>query len=341
MKLLERFRAASARRHFSPRTIDCYQSWIRRFLAFSRAPDGTWRHPRELRGPEVEAFLNHLVLDRQLSASSQHQAINALVFLYKHVLGEELGDDHLGRIAAERARRPQRVPTVLSVGEVERVLAAIPAGSMRRLMAEVLYGCGLRVMECCTLRLRDVDFARSQIIIRAAKGDKDRVVMLPQRLREPLTRQVARVSELWRADAARGAGYAPVPPSIAHKCPAADREVAWQFLFPSSLVRRDREGRGRRWHADRSALDQTIALAARRCGLHKRVTCHAFRHSFATHSLEAGYDVRQVQTLLGHASLKTTMVYTHVMNKPAVAVQSPLDRLAPSRLPEPAIPSSA
>jgi integron integrase len=329
MKLLDELRAASARKHLAPRTIECYEAWVRNYLRFARArAGGQWRHPRELRGPDVEDFLNHLVLDRKLSASSQNQALNAVVFLYRHVLGHELGPDHLGAIEAERAGRPARIPTVLSVREVERVLARIPATSPHRLMAQVLYGCGLRLMECCTLRLRDLDFERSQILIRAGKGDKDRTVMLPASLRRPLDAQVRRVRERWRADVAEGGGYAPVPDAIAHKCPSASRELAWQFVVPSSVVRGGRDGRRRRWHAHPTGLDRAVRAAARAAGTMKRVTCHTFRHSFATHLLEGGYDVRQVQTLLGHASLKTTMVYTHVMSKPSMTVQSPLDRLS-------------
>jgi integron integrase len=334
MKLLESLRAASARKHLSPRTIECYESWVRQFLAFTRSrAGGQWRHPRELGGGDVEAFLNHLVLERRLSASSQNQALNAIVFLYRQVLGSELGDDHLGPIAAERATRPARVPTVLSVREVERVLAKLPEPASgdppHRLMAELLYGCGLRLMECCTLRVRDLDFDRAQILVRQGKGDKDRTVMLPAALRRPLTEQVERVQVQWRADLECGGGYAPVPDAVSHKMPRASRELPWQYLFPSAVLRfKPGDPCGRRWHAHPTGLDRAVRGASRAAGLTKRVTCHTFRHSFATHLLEGGYDVRQVQTLLGHVSLKTTMIYTHVMSKPAIAVTSPIDRLA-------------
>jgi len=188
----------------------------------------------------------------------------------------------------------------------------------------------MRVSEVCTLRVRDIDLGRAQIIVRAAKGEKDRMVMLPASLHERLAGQIDRVEREWRADVQRGGGYAPVPDALLHKRPRAGHELPWQFAFGSSVMRRDECGRGVRWHTDSSALDRIVYAAARRAGINKRVTCHTFRHSFATHVLEAGYDIRQLQTLLGHASLKTTMVYTHVMNKPAVAVTSPLDRLATS-----------
>jgi integron integrase len=262
-----------------------------------------------------------------LSASSQNQALNALVFLYKHVLENALPQSHLGKFALMRSRRVKRVPTVLSAEEVRRVIEAVPAGRMSRLMMELMYGTGMRVGEVCTLRVRDIDLGRAQIIVRAAKGDKDRVVMLPESLRGRLAGRVDEVERTWRGDVARGGGYAPVPDALLHKRPRAGNELPWQFVFPSTVMRRDEAGRGMRWHADSSALDRVVYAAAGRAGIGKRVTCHTFRHSFATHVLEAGYDIRQVQTLLGHSNLKTTQVYTHVMNKPSVAVRSPLDGL--------------
>jgi integron integrase len=283
--------------------------------------------PERLGTADIESFLNHLVGERHLSASSQNQALNALVFLYRHVLENLIAPDHLGKFELLRSSRPARLPTVLSVAEVARLLDAIPPQRIFRLMAELLYGTGMRVSECCGLRIRDIDLGRAQIIVRAGKGDKDRVVMLPACLHERLAAQVRRAEELWRRDVQRGAGYAPVPDALEHKRPRAGFELPFQFVFSSGIVRRDEQGRGVRWHVCPSTLDRAVYLAARRARLGKRVTCHTFRHSFATHLLEAGYDVRQVQTLLGHASLKTTMIYVHVMNKPSVAVTSPLDRL--------------
>ena len=331
MKLLERADLVCRRRGMSGRTARVYCQWIRRFLAFAAAAHGRWVVPEQLGTGDVESFLNHLVGDRNLSASSQNQALNALVFLYRHVLEGAIAHDHLGKFELLRSTRPPRLPTVLSAAEVGRVLEAIPVKRIVRLMAELLYGTGMRVGECCTLRVRDIDLGRAQIIVRAGKGDKDRVVMLPASLHERLSEQVRRVEGLWRKDVARGGGYAPVPDALEHKRPRAGWELPFQFVFPSAVLRRDEAGRGTRWHAHPGTLDRVVYAAARRAGIGKRVTCHAFRHSFATHLLEAGYDVRQVQTLLGHASLKTTMVYVHVMNKPAVAVTSPLDRLAAAR----------
>lgn len=326
MRLMERLDAVAARRRLAPRTIECYRMWIKDFLHFSRV-DGRWRHPNELHAPEVEQFLNHLARERRLSASSQNQATNAIVFLFKHVLGDELGGDHLGRFSAERARRPVRVPTVLSATEVQRVLDAIPPGSMTRLMVGLLYGCGLRVRECCMLRIRDLDFDRRQIIVRGGKGDKDRWVMLPQQSLGRLTDQIRAVRHRHERDLRQGGGYVPLPDALLHKVPQAQTDWRWQFMFPSVTLRRDSAGNGMRWHTDPAVLDRKIRHATQSAGVAKRVSAHTFRHSFATHLLENGYDIRQVQTLLGHADVKTTMIYTHVANKPSTAVQSPLDRL--------------
>ena len=326
MKVLDRVRDVGARRRLAKSTIACYRSWIAEFLRFCR-DGGSWRQPRELDPADVERFLTHLARDRRVSASTQNQAICAIVFLYKQVVVDELGHDHLGRFEAERARRRNRIPTVLSPAEVQRVLDALPPGSMRWLMVGLLYGAGLRLTECCTLRVRDLDFDRRQIIVRGGKGDKDRIVMLPASSVAALAEQVRRVRHQHACDVRRGGGFVPVPDPLAHKCPYAQQDWRWQFVFPSVVLRRDMHGRGSRWHADPSRLDRAIRDAARRAGLSKRVTAHAFRHSFATHLLEQGWDVRQVQTLLGHASLATTMIYTHVTNRPAIAVSSPLDRL--------------
>lgn len=327
MKLLERADLVCRRRGMSGRTARVYCQWISRFLRFSAEAQERWVPPEQLGTSDIEAFLNHLVGERNLAASSQNQALNALVFLYKHVLEGVIAPDHLGKFELLRSSRPARLPTVLSAAEVSRLLEVLPADCISRLMAELLYGTGLRIGECCSLRVRDIDLGRAQIIVRAGKGDKDRLVMLPARLHERLAAQVRQAEKLWRRDLLRGGGYAPVPDAVTHKRPRAGAELPFQFVFPSAVMRRDEQGRGTRWHVHPGTLDRIVYAAAHRAGIGKRVTCHTFRHSFATHLLEAGYDVRQVQTLLGHASLKTTMVYVHVMNKPAIAVTSPLDRL--------------
>lgn len=246
MKLLEQFEIVARQRRLAQNTIDVYSQWIRRFLTFSAAKQGEWKRPVELGTSDVEAFLNDLVIARRLSASSQNQALNALVFLYTHVLADAIPQDHLGKFLLARARRVKRVPTVLSAEEVRRMIDQVPADHMSRLMVQLMYGTGMRVGEVCTLRVRDIDLGRAQIIIRAAKGDKDRIVMLPASLRTQLMEQLEAVQRRWRADVARGGGYAPVPDALLHKRPRAGHEWPWQFLFPSTILRRDESGRGQR-----------------------------------------------------------------------------------------------
>jgi integrase len=269
MKLLERADLVCRRRGMSGRTAQVYGQWIRRFLAFSAAARGHWTPPQQLGSVDVEAFLNHLVGDRHLAASTQNQALNALVFLYRHVL-DAIVPNHLGKFELLRSTRPVRLPTVLSAGEVSRVLTAIPSERIFRLMAELLYGTGMRISECCQLRIRDIDLGRAQIIVRSGKGDKDRVVMLPASLHERLAQQMRRVEARWRRDVQRGAGYAPVPDALEHKRPRAGFELPFQFVFPSSIVRRDEQGRGTRWHICPATLDRVVYHAARRAGIGKR-----------------------------------------------------------------------
>lgn len=328
MKLIEQLSLVARRRGLARATQDVYAYWVSDYLRFSAQKHGEWKRPEELRTDDVETYLNHLVGNRHLAGSTQNQALCAILFLYQHVLEDVLPQDHLGKFVLLRSKRSNRIPTVLSIDEVRRVIEAVPPDRISRLMIELMYGTGMRVSEVCTLRIRDVDLGRAQIIVRAAKGDKDRLVMLPKSLHQRLEAQVAHVEERWRRDVARGGGYAPVPEALAHKRPRAGKELPWQFVFPSVVMRRDESGQGTRWHADSSALDRAVYVAAKRTGIGKRVTCHTFRHSFATHVLEAGYDIRQLQTLLGHSNLKTTMIYTHVMNKPSIAVRSPLDGLS-------------
>jgi len=327
MKLLDQVDLVARRLRLADSTRRVYSSWIEQYLRFTAGVHGQWVHPAKLGTSDVEGFLNDLVGRRRLSASAQNQCLNALVFLYRQVLEDVLPHDHLGKLEFMRSTRPKRLPTVLSVAEVRRIIEAVPLNHKCRLMIELMYGTGMRIGELCTLRIRDIDFGRAQIIVRAAKGDKDRAVMLPEALQDRLRTHLGGNRARWDADVSRGGGYAPVPHAVLHRRPSARREWPFQFVFPSTVVRRDEQGRGTRWHTDPSALDRFIVAASQTAGIAKRVTGHAFRHSFATHVLESGYDIRQVQTLLGHSSLKTTQIYTHLMNKPAVAVASPLDRL--------------
>jgi integrase len=262
MLLLDQFRGVALQRRLSRRTIDCYGDWIRRFLVFCKVGD-SWRHPRELGAVEVSAFLTYLAKERRLSASTQNQACNAIVFLYRRVLVDELGKEHLGRFVAERAKRSNRVPTVLSVKEVVEVIQAVKPGSMHRLMVELLYGTGMRVSECCTLRLRDVDFEREQIIVRGGKGDKDRIVMLPQTLRGRLVEQARRVRQRHEKDVARGGGFVPLPDVLRNKVPYAADDWRWQFLFPSANLSADeRDGSAHPCQMPLSVLQRAIAASS-------------------------------------------------------------------------------
>lgn len=328
MKLLERLDRVCHRAHLAASTREQYRRWVEQFLRFHRQVSGRWLAPAQLRGPDVANFLTHLAVARHLSESSQNQALCAIVFLYGHVLADELPPDHLGDIRALRSTRPKTLPSVLSVDEVARLFAAIPIDTESGLLVRLLYGTGMRVMEGCTLRVRDVDFDRGQILVRQGKGKKDRIVMLPTSLRARLTDHLRGRRELHERDLARWAGFVPLPASVEHKCPSAANQWAWQFVFPSVTVRYDESHRGTRWHTTPAHVGRLVRVAARSAGIAKRVSPHTLRHSFATHLLEQGWDVRQAQTLLGHQSLDTTMIYTHLMSRPSIAVTSPLDRLA-------------
>jgi integron integrase len=327
MKLLEQVEMVCQRRRYSPKTAQAYCRWVRDYLRFHRTADRQWRHPRELGASELEAFLNDLARHKRVAGSTQNQALNAIVFLYKHVLADELPADHLGRFAAERAKRPKIMPTVLSRSEVTRLLAALDAdGSQYGLMAKLQYGAGLRRSEVIGMRVMDVDLERRMVMVKHGKGAKDRASVLPASLVEPLKGQMFIVRRQWEADKRKGAGDAVLPDSVAHKQPSAAGRLGWRYLFPGrSLVARE-DGQGLcRMHAHPSAYDRAISQAAVEAGLEKRVTSHTLRHSFATHLLEAGYDIRTIQELLGHEDLSTTMIYTHVAATGPVGVRSPLD----------------
>jgi integron integrase len=329
-RLLDQVRDRVRVKHYSIRTEQAYVEWVRRFVVFSGL-----RHPREMGREEVEAFLTHLAVAGRVSASTQNQAKSALLFLYKEVLGAEL--PWLDGI--ESAKRPARLPVVLTPGEVEAVLA--PATGTTGLILRLLYGTGMRIMECLRLRVKDVDFARREIVVRDGKGAKDRVTMLPERLALPLQAHLVRVKALHAADRAAGVAGVYLPFALARKYPNADGEWAWQYVFPSRGLSVDpRSGVARRHHADETAVQRAMRQALRDAGIAKPATPHTLRHSFATHLLDAGYDIRTVQELLGHADVATTMVYTHVLNRGGRGVASPLDRLADagslSRAEEPA-----
>jgi integron integrase len=301
--------------HYSLRTEDAYVLWIKRFILFHGK-----RHPQGMGAPELEAFLTHLAVQRNVAASTQNQALSAILFLYREVLGRPL--EELGRIAP--ARRPERLPTVLTRDEVRSLLDRLDGTP--RLMASLLYGSGLRLLECLRLRIKDVDFGQRHIIVRDGKGQKDRVTLLPQVLEAPLRRQIDRVRILHQQDLDDGFGRVYLPHALAEKYPGTDRQFGWQYLFPSARRSIDpRTGIVRRHHAAERALQRAVAEAVRRAGILKPASCHTLRHSFATHLLEAGQDVRTVQELLGHDDVRTTMIYTHVLQAGPLGVRSPLD----------------
>ena len=320
-RLLEQLRDAIQRRHYSPRTEETYVHWVKRFIYFSGR-----RHPRELGAPEVTAFLNYLAREREVAAATQNQALSALLFLYKEVLGQPLPwlDD------LERAKRPARLPSVLTRDEVQRLLGQMQG--VKWLMASLLYGAGLRLRECLKLRVKDVDFGYRQILVRDGKGAKDRVTMLPQSVIELLQAHLVRVQALHEQDFAAGYGEVELPDALARKYPKAPYEWAWKFVFPSHRLSTDpRSGVIRRHHIYENYVIRGVKQAAFAARIAKHVSCHTLRHSFATHLLEAGYDIRTVQELLGHADVSTTMIYTHVLNKGGQGVKSPLDRLEQPR----------
>lgn len=319
-RLLEQVRRRLRAKHYSLRTEQAYVYWIRRFILASGK-----RHPRAMGAPEVEAFLSHLANDGRVSASTQNQALSALLFLYRQVLGMDLP----WMAGVTRAKRPRRLPTVLSVDEVQAILARMEGRPW--LIASLLYGTGMRLMECLRLRVKDVDFARNEILVRAGKGGKDRRTMLPRSLVEPLQREVERARLLHQADLAAGFGATALPHALARKYPSAPREFAWQYVFPSAQRSIDpRDGVERRHHFDDGVLSRALKAACRKAGIGKPVSAHTLRHCFATHLLEAGYDIRTIQELLGHKDVATTQVYTHVLNRGGPGVLSPLDRPAGS-----------
>lgn len=316
-RLLDQVRDTLRTLHYSIRTEDAYLLWIKKFILFHGK-----RHPLELGEAQVEEFLTHLAVERNVAASTQNQAFCALLFLYKAVLERPL--EKIEDVV--RAKRPERLPVVLTREEVRALMANLKG--VARLMAGLLYGSGLRVMECVRIRVKDVDFGQHHLIVRDGKGQKDRVGLLPRALHGPLKDQIQEVEAQHAQDMAEGFGRAYLPWALERKYPNADRELAWQYLFPAAKRGVDpRSGIVRRHHLAESALQKAVSRAVRAAGIPKPATCHSLRHSFATHLLEAGSDIRTVQELLGHRDVSTTMIYTHVLNQGPMGVRSPIDLL--------------
>ena len=303
-------------KHYSARTEAAYAQWVRRYVRFHRR-----RHPRDLGAEQVRDFLTYLARDEAVSASTQNQALAALLFLYREVLGVPIS----GAMQHLHAKRPERLPVVLTRDETQRVLQAMRGTT--RLMASLLYGSGMRVMECCTLRVKDVDLTRGEIVIRSGKGQKDRVTMLPQRVVPALRVHLERVAAQHARDLAAGGGYVALPDALRRKLgERASRSWPWQWIFPATRSYRDpTTGERRRHHLHESVLQRAVTDAVRAAQIGKRATCHTFRHSFATHLLASGSDIRTIQELLGHQDVRTTMLYTHVLNRGGLGVRSPLD----------------
>jgi integron integrase len=313
-KLLDQVRTAIRLRRMSYSTEQTYTDWIKRFIIFHNK-----RHPREMGAPEIRNFLAYLVDERNVAASTQNQALHSILFLYREVLQIELPYVGLGPV-----KKAKRLPVVLTRAEVRALLSRLTG--TKWLMASLLYGAGLRLRECLRLRVKDIDFDRNLLIVREGKGDKDRVTMLPQGLKQPLREHLVKVKQAHEVDLREGFGTVELPYALARKYPQAATEWKWQYVFVAPKRSIDpRSGVERRHHLDESVLQKAVKAASREAGVTKHASCHTLRHSFATHLLESGYDLRTIQELLGHAEVSTTMIYTHVLNRGGLGVRSPLD----------------
>ena len=318
LKLMDQVKEVLRYHHYAYRTEQTYCQWILRYIHHF----GGKTHPRYLGARDIEAFLSHLATEAKVTGTTQRQALNAIVFLYKNVMDIPLD----GEIAPARSKRLTSPPTVLTQIEVQRLLATMEGKTA--LMAKLLYGSGLRLMECIRLRVQDVDFGQNLLFIRGGKGGKDRTTMLPQNLRDEMQTQIKAVKSLHHKDLEAGFGEIYIPEALARKYPNASRETGWQWVFPAKLLSRDpRSGKEMRHHVLESALQKAVKRAAQEAKIDKRVGCHTLRHSFATHMLENGTNIRVLQELLGHADVKTTEIYTHVMARDIRNLQSPLDRI--------------
>lgn len=316
-KLIDQLREALRSRHYSPRTEQTYCHWVKRYIFFHKV-----RHPAEMAEPEINSFLTHLAVKEKVAASTQNQALSALLFLYRHVLGREIGD--LGEVI--RARKPVRLPVVMTRDEVKAVLANLSGDKW--LMASLMYGAGLRLMECLRLRVQDIDFSRNEILVRDGKGAKDRITMLPASLKAPLQEHLKTVKAIHERDLADGWGCVLLPGALDRKYPNAPKDWRWQWVFPQETRwKNTKTGEEGRHHVHETILQRAVKEAVHKAGVIKHAGCHTFRHSFATHLLESGYDIRTIQELLGHKDVSTTMIYTHVLNKGGHGVRSPMDGL--------------
>jgi len=316
-ELMSQMSAALRSRHYSRRTEQAYCLWVRRFIRFHGI-----RHPADMAEPEINAFLTHLAVDEQVSASTQTQALSALLFLYRHVIGREVGE----LTDLIRARKPKRLPVVLTRDEVKAVLGELDGD--KRLMASLMYGAGLRLMECLRLRVLDLELTRGEIVVRDGKGGKDRVTMLPLSVKPSLDSQLAAARSVHQRDLADGWGRVALPDALARKYPNAPADWRWQWVFPQQRRWKNLQtGEQGRHHVHESIIQRAMKEAVGSAGILKHASCHTLRHSFATHLLEAGYDIRTIQELLGHKDVRTTMIYTHVLNRGGQGVRSPIDGL--------------